>query len=127
MEMTHDKDVTQSDRTCLCGFLGTRYMVAMLSFLGFANIYAMRVNLSIAIAVMVANQTVIQDGKEIQVLSNIFCPAYFLKLGFFIRVKSVVGGFSILNRRYVFLSSNQCLTISHRSGGKYPSLSPTLR
>ena len=87
MEMTHDKEVTQSERTspqdeevtqsertCPCGFLRKRYMVAMLSFLGFANIYAMRVNLSMAIAVMVANQTVIQDGKEIQVLSNVCCP-----------------------------------------------------
>ena len=75
--MTHDKEVTQSDkevtqseRTCPC-FLRKRYLVAMLSFLGFANIYAMRVNLSMAIAVMVANQTVIKDGKEIQVLPNL--------------------------------------------------------
>ena len=97
MEMTHDKDVTQSDkevtqahRTCPCGFLPTRYMVAMLSFLGFANIYAMRVNLSIAIAVMVANQTVIQDDKEIQVLSNLYCPACFLKLGVFLRIKGLL-------------------------------------
>ena len=69
-EMTHDNEVTQSQRTCPCSamcFLPKRYMVAMLSFLGFANIYAMRVNLSVAIAVMVANQTVIQDGKEVQV------------------------------------------------------------
>lgn len=105
MKMTHDKEVTQSDkevtqfdRTCPCGFFRKRYMVAMLSFLGFANIYAMRVNLSIAIAVMVANQTVIQDGKEIQVLSNVCCPTYFLKLGVFLRIKTVVGGFSILCR-----------------------------
>ena len=40
--------------------------MAILSFLGFANIYAMRVNLSVAIAVMVANQTVIRDGNEVQ-------------------------------------------------------------
>lgn len=45
-----------------------RYMVASMTFLGFANIYAMRVNLSIAIAVMVANQTVIHHGMEVQVL-----------------------------------------------------------
>ena len=68
--MTHNKEETQSERTCPCHtmcFLPKRYMVAMLSFLGFANIYAMRVNLSMAIAVMVANQTVIQDGVEVQV------------------------------------------------------------
>ena len=81
--MTHNKDVTQSDkevtqseRTCPCGFFPKRYMVGMLSFLGFANLYAMRANLSVAIAVMVANQTVVQDGKEIQVMS----PIFFLKL-----------------------------------------------
>lgn len=44
-----------------------RYMVAVLIFLGFANMYAMRVNLSVAVAVMVANHTVIRDGKEVQV------------------------------------------------------------
>ena len=117
MEMTHGQEVTQSDkevtqsgkevtqseRTCPCGFPRKRYMVAMLSFLGFANIYAMRVNLSVAIAVMVANQTVIQDGKEIQVLSNVCCPTYFLKLFFFLRIKTVAGGFSILYRTYAFL------------------------
>ena len=75
--MTHDKEaeeVTQPKGTCPCNaicFLPKRYMVAMLSFLGFANIYAMRVNLSVAIAVMVANQTVIQDGNEVQVFCNV--------------------------------------------------------
>ncbi|KAL9965858.1 hypothetical protein ACROYT_G029712 [Oculina patagonica] len=67
--MTQDKEVTQSESTCFCNArcpLPKRYLVAMLSFLGFANIYAMRVNLSVAIAVMVANQTVIQDGNEVQ-------------------------------------------------------------
>ena len=54
-------------------------MVAMLSFLGFANIYAMRVNLSVAIAVMVANQTVIEDGKEVQV----YLPGEGLQSTFF--------------------------------------------
>ena len=83
--MQSDKEVTQSERTCPCSFLPKRYMVGMLSFLGFANLYAMRANLSVAIAVMVANQTVVQDGKEIQVLSNVCCATYFLKLGIFLR------------------------------------------
>ena len=66
--MTQDSESTRSQipSNAMC-FLPKRYMVAMLSFLGFANIYAMRVNISMAIAVMVANQTVIQDGKEVQV------------------------------------------------------------
>ena len=68
--MTDDKDVTQYEHSCPCNatsILPKRYMVAMLSFFGFANVYAMRVNLSIAVAVMVSNHTVIKDGKEVQV------------------------------------------------------------
>ena len=68
---TTDKEVTQSETTRRCHtmclmLLPKRYIVAILSFFGFANIYAMRVNLSVAIAVMVANQTVIRDGNEVQ-------------------------------------------------------------
>ena len=67
--MTEDKKETQSSSPghAKC-FPPMRYMVASMTFLGFANIYAMRVNLSIAIAVMVANQTVIHHGMEVQVL-----------------------------------------------------------
>ena len=68
-EMTEDKKETQSSSpgNAKC-FPPMRYMVASMTFLGFANIYAMRVNLSMAIAVMVANQTVIHHGMEVQVL-----------------------------------------------------------
>ena len=67
--MTEDKKETQSSSpgNAKC-FPPMRYMVASMTFLGFANIYAMRVNLSMAIAVMVANQTVIHHGTEVQVL-----------------------------------------------------------
>ena len=105
MEMTQDNEVTQSDpeeaqshRNCPFVFLRKRYMVAMLSFLGFANLYAMRANLSVAITVMVANQTVVQDGKEIQVMPL----TYFFKLGVFLCIKTLAGGFSTLYRTYVF-------------------------
>ncbi|XP_075232404.1 vesicular glutamate transporter 1-like isoform X2 [Lycorma delicatula] len=40
-------------------WLPRRYLVAILGFLGFANIYALRVNLSVAIIAMTSNQTVI--------------------------------------------------------------------
>ncbi|XP_014286471.1 sialin isoform X1 [Halyomorpha halys] len=40
-------------------WLPRRYLVALLSFFGFANIYAMRVNLSVAIVVMAQNRTII--------------------------------------------------------------------
>ncbi|BES99717.1 MFS transporter, ACS family, solute carrier family 17 (sodium-dependent inorganic phosphate cotransporter), other [Nesidiocoris tenuis] len=46
--------------------LPRRYVVALLSFFGFANIYAMRVNLSVAIVVMRNNRTVIApNGTQI--------------------------------------------------------------
>lgn len=69
--MTIDKEEEQTLHRCPCNashVLPKRYMVAMLCFFGFAHIYAMRVNISIAIAVMVANQTVIRDGSLVQVL-----------------------------------------------------------
>ena len=73
--MAGDKDEEEhSDHRCPCNashVLPKRYMVAMLCFLGFANIYAMRVNMSIAIAVMVANHTVIRDGSLVQVLYTV--------------------------------------------------------
>jgi len=41
-------------------------MIGLFLMLGFANVYAMRVNLSVALAVMVANHSVISDGKKVQ-------------------------------------------------------------
>ena len=51
----NDKDVTQTCRCCL--------------MFGFTNVYAMRVNLSVALAVMVGNQTLMKGGMEIEVIS----------------------------------------------------------
>ena len=45
-----------------------RYMIGAFLMLGFANVYAMRVNLSMALAVMVADLTVMRGGKEVQVI-----------------------------------------------------------
>ncbi|KAG8251340.1 hypothetical protein J6590_081977 [Homalodisca vitripennis] len=43
-----------------------RYLIAFLAFFGFANIYALRVNLSVAIVAMTSNFTVIgHNGEEI--------------------------------------------------------------
>ncbi|KAL9965854.1 hypothetical protein ACROYT_G029708 [Oculina patagonica] len=41
-------------------------MIGVFLMLGFANVYAMRVNLSMGLAVMVADLTVMRDGKEVQ-------------------------------------------------------------
>ncbi|KAK6627087.1 hypothetical protein RUM44_009564 [Polyplax serrata] len=44
-----------------------RYVVAVMAFLGFCNVYAMRVNLSVAIVAMTTNKTVInENGTFIQ-------------------------------------------------------------
>lgn len=46
-------------------------MVAALAFLGFMNVYSLRVNLSIAIVAMTTNYTVtLENGTVIQVSLN---------------------------------------------------------
>ncbi|KAK7471778.1 hypothetical protein BaRGS_00035600 [Batillaria attramentaria] len=50
-----------------------RYLVALMAFLGFANIYALRVNLSVAIVSMTSNKTRIINGTRVgQVLAAFF-------------------------------------------------------
>lgn len=42
-----------------------RYILAILMFCGFMNMYAIRVNLNVAIGAMVKNHTIVQNGKHI--------------------------------------------------------------
>ncbi len=42
-----------------------RYILAILIFCGFMNMYAIRVNLNVAIGAMVKNHTVYQNGKHV--------------------------------------------------------------
>ncbi|XP_027054875.1 sialin-like isoform X1 [Pocillopora damicornis] len=58
----NDKDVTQTCRCCL----PLRYVIGIFLMFGFTNVYAMRVNLSVALAVMVGNQTLMKGGMEIE-------------------------------------------------------------
>lgn len=52
-------------------WLPRRYLVALLSFFGFANIYAMRVNLSVAVVVMRDNRTLtLANGTKITQVGN---------------------------------------------------------
>lgn len=44
--------------------LKSRYILGILGFLGFANVYAMRVNLSVAIVAMVNNTTPAPIGNN---------------------------------------------------------------
>ena len=48
-------------------FIPARYLVGVFLMFGYANLYALRVNLSMALAVMVGNHTVFRDNSEIQV------------------------------------------------------------
>ena len=66
-----DSKVAQSWNSCprnarCCP--SVRYMIGAFLMLGFANVYAMRVNLSMGLAVMVADLTVVRGGKEVQVI-----------------------------------------------------------
>ena len=49
-----------------------RYILAIMTFLGFMNMYALRVNLNVAIGAMVNNHTVHQKGYTITRVS-IYC------------------------------------------------------
>lgn len=55
-------------------WLGARHIFAFLGFLGFVNVYAMRVNLSVAIVAMV-NQTDHGNSGGNQTNSSGTCPA----------------------------------------------------
>lgn len=61
----NDRDVIQMCRCCL----PLRYVIGIFLMFGFTNVYAMRVNLSVALAVMVGNQTLMKGGMEIEVIS----------------------------------------------------------
>ena len=53
-----------------------RNTVAFLAFLGFANVYLMRVNLSIAIVAMTTNQTVNINNESIIIVSTSYAKLY---------------------------------------------------
>ena len=55
-----------------------RYILLLMTFIGFVNIYAMRVNLNVALVAMVNNQTIIRQGvKSIKVMLPLFCHVSF--------------------------------------------------
>ena len=57
-------------RVVKCGLLPKRYLLAILSFFGFLNVYALRVNLSVALVAMVSNRTITDaSGKVIKTVS----------------------------------------------------------
>ena len=49
-----------------------RYILLLMIFIGFVNIYAMRVNLNVALVAMVNNQTIIRRGVKITKVKTLF-------------------------------------------------------
>lgn len=57
-----------SRRKCNCSPFSKRYIISILALLGFCNVYALRVNLSVALVAMVAkSSTVDKEGKTVEV------------------------------------------------------------
>lgn len=59
-----DKQTSQLKPRTIGGF-PKRYVLLLMIFIGFVNIYAMRVNLNVALVAMVNNQTIIKEGVSI--------------------------------------------------------------
>lgn len=70
-----DKTNKELQRYC-CHIIPKRYIIAILAMFGFCNVYALRVNLSVALVAMVSNVTVIKDGKKVTV-SKLFAQYLF--------------------------------------------------
>lgn len=52
---------------CCCGGgIPKRFMLLFMVFLGFMTMYALRVNLNVAIGAMVNNHTVIEGGRAVR-------------------------------------------------------------
>ena len=54
-------------RKDLCPFVPARYALAIMSFLGFVNVYALRVNLSMAIVEMDNDTVTVRHGAKVSV------------------------------------------------------------
>ena len=59
-----------------------RYILLLMIFIGFVNIYAMRVNLNVALVAMVNNQTVIRRGVEITKVKHFAIDSVIVEVRF---------------------------------------------
>lgn len=65
---SHGRKTEQNNRGGVVG-VPKRYILLLMIFSGFVNIYAMRVNLNVALVAMVNNQIVLQQGvKSVKVV-----------------------------------------------------------
>ena len=75
----------RSKRIVKCGLMPKRYLLAILSFFGFLNVYALRVNLSVALVAMVSNRTITSTtGSTIKTVSEFLQLFLVLNLCFYI-------------------------------------------
>lgn len=58
-----------------------RYILLLMIFIGFVNIYAMRVNLNVALVAMVNNQTAIRQGVKITKVKHFFIDPVIAEVG----------------------------------------------
>ena len=84
LEEDEELERESQDSTCASrAVIGVpkRYILLLMIFIGFVNIYAMRVNLNVALVAMVNDQTIIRRGvKIIKVcLPQSFCNGYSLR------------------------------------------------
>lgn len=56
-----------SGRKCNCSPFSKRYIISILALLGFCNVYALRVNLSVALVAMVAKSYTYKEGRKVEV------------------------------------------------------------
>lgn len=68
-EIYNYEEDSHNPEECCCSCIPKRYMVAFLSFLGFVNVYSLRVNLSVAIVAMVTSKTDVYPNGTIYEVS----------------------------------------------------------
>ena len=75
-EKTSQRTGTTSIRRFADGMFSfpKRYILAIMTFLGFMNMYALRVNLNVAIGAMVNNHTISQNGYTVTRVSPLLMP-----------------------------------------------------
>lgn len=66
---------------CQGSLISKRYIISILALLGFCNVYALRVNLSVALVAMVTNSTVSNsEGKNDEVCNSFLFSVRQLKI-----------------------------------------------
>lgn len=70
--ISDDQEKESKQETSALVSFPKRYILLLMIFIGFVNIYAMRVNLNVALVAMVNNQTIIRRGVKITKVHTLF-------------------------------------------------------